>query len=394
MYCKLRVEVVQRGSRPGVRLKTIVKLTDMSHPKLRVINTEMDNLVSNLRGEVGEIISTWTMVRFLMAEERRRLTPDVAADMRNRDLAFISALRDKLHDEIVARLSELATAKIGRLTFYFAATKLNALGAEEDSFRRFTKRHRFEEKRNYDISHKELPEQWSEHKFISVPYRRLVEGVARASIVMKKIDRLVLGPSAPYLWREMRKKRYSVTNPLNVAYMLLPHLRLSNQVRANVVLQEMEEGRAEWSEMRTKINGTEATVYACKKWGAVWLGDRIMCLDEYPLQKLSEITFDMPANVAELPAAEPILEERDITAKYRVRAVSSERAVFEPVQRLHLLEKGAVTELCDISVNLNAKIRADFGEIKVGDVKDFNLRVKVLTGFEAEKSNAGPSVDA
>jgi hypothetical protein len=30
-------------------------------------------------------------------------------------------LRTKLADEIVARLSELAEAKIGQLTFYFAA---------------------------------------------------------------------------------------------------------------------------------------------------------------------------------------------------------------------------------------------------------------------------------
>src|SRR6267154_5280873 len=194
----------------------------MTHPKLRVINTELDNLVSNLRGEVGEIITTWTMLRFLIAEERRRLTGDVSVDMKNQDLAFISVLRSKMEDEIVARLSELAGEKVGRLTFFFAAAKLNALHSEENSFRRFIRSQRFEEKRNYDISHKELPEQWSEHKFISVPYRRLVEGVARASIVMKKIDRLVLGPSAPYLWRQMRKKRYSVTNPLNVAYMLLP----------------------------------------------------------------------------------------------------------------------------------------------------------------------------
>jgi hypothetical protein len=40
----------------------------MSDPRLRLIKTELDNLVSNL---LGEIITTWTMLRFLMAEERR-----------------------------------------------------------------------------------------------------------------------------------------------------------------------------------------------------------------------------------------------------------------------------------------------------------------------------------
>ena len=115
----------------------------MSDPRLRVIKTELDNLVSNLRGEVGEIITTWTMLRFLMAEERRLSSNDIAKDMRNQDLAFISTLRHKMHDEIVARLSEFANAKIGRLTFHFASAKLKALQTEEESFRRFVQRHRF-----------------------------------------------------------------------------------------------------------------------------------------------------------------------------------------------------------------------------------------------------------
>lgn len=365
----------------------------MSRPKLRVIKTDLDNLVSNLRGEVGEVITSWTMLRFLMAEERRRFTPDLVADMQNRDLAFISLLRGKLQDEIVARLSELASAKIGQLTFYFAAVKLNALTAEEEAFRNFIQRHKFEEKRNYDISHKALPEQWTDHKFICVPYRKLLQGVARASVLMKKIDRIVLGPSAPYLWQEARKKRYSVTNPPNVAYMLLPHYRLSNEVRAKIVIQEMGEGRAEWSVVSTKINGTEAAVYACKKWGAIWLGDGIMCLDEYPLQKLSEINFDMPSTVV-VPSAtgKPIVEDREITAKYRLREVSNEKAVFEPVQRIHLLEQGAATEVCDLSFNLDPRIRAGLGDIKVGDLKEFHLRVKVQTGVEAEERDLGSPV--
>ena len=33
----------------------------MSKPKLRVKNTQLDNLISNLRGEVGEIITSWVL---------------------------------------------------------------------------------------------------------------------------------------------------------------------------------------------------------------------------------------------------------------------------------------------------------------------------------------------
>ena len=38
----------------------------MSREKLRIHNTDLDNLVSNLRGEVGEIISSWGLMRDLL----------------------------------------------------------------------------------------------------------------------------------------------------------------------------------------------------------------------------------------------------------------------------------------------------------------------------------------
>ena len=133
----------------------------MSHPKLRVHNTQLDNLISNLRGEVGEIITSWVLLRHMMAKERDLSSEDIAKDMRNENLAFVSMLRTKLADEIVARLSELAEAKIGRLTFYFAAQKLKKLDAEVEAFNGFITREKFQQKRNYDISHKELPETWA-----------------------------------------------------------------------------------------------------------------------------------------------------------------------------------------------------------------------------------------
>jgi hypothetical protein len=99
----------------------------MSRKKLRITKTELDNLVSNLRGEVGEIIATWTMLRRLMASanalrsKHENLEQQLHEDLRNEDLKFLDALKNKLSDEIVARLSELSESRIGQLTFHFAA---------------------------------------------------------------------------------------------------------------------------------------------------------------------------------------------------------------------------------------------------------------------------------
>ena len=83
--------------------------------------------------------------------------------MANENLTLVSLLRNKLSDELVARLSELAEPKIGRLTFHFAAQKLGKLADDERAFRTFITREKFQQKRNQDISHKELPEQWAKH---------------------------------------------------------------------------------------------------------------------------------------------------------------------------------------------------------------------------------------
>ncbi|HEV2616370.1 MAG TPA: hypothetical protein VGU63_07150 [Candidatus Acidoferrales bacterium] len=363
----------------------------MSDPKLRAINTELDNLVSNLRGEVGEVITTWTILRFLIAQQRKLSSPNVAADMRNRDLVFISVLRTKMQDELIARLSELSKTKIGRLTFHFAAVKLKALQNETEAFRRFIQHHGFDEKRNYDLSHKELPERWSEHKYISIPYKTLLEGIARASVLMKKIDRKFLGPSAPYLWREIRKKRYSMTmNPPGSMYMILPLLNLSKETREKIIMQEMAETDDVWSEMETKVNGNEAKVLVCKKWGAILL-DRIVCLDAYPLQDISQITFGDQANLSQpFSEGKPVFEQKEITAKYQAAKFSGNDVVFVPIRRLHRVEDGRVTVLCDLTLRLDAKHKAHLGEMKVGDVREFHLTVQLLVGYATETRDQNP----
>jgi hypothetical protein len=260
----------------------------MSKQKLRVQNTQLDNLISNLRGEVGEVVTSWVLLRHMMARARELSSNDVAKDMANENLTFVQMLRNKLSDEIVARLSELAERKIGRLTFHFAAEKLGRLGAEERAFRGFITREKFQQKRNQDISHKELPEQWAKHGPIHIPYRTLLKAVGHALRLMKKIDRIVLGPSAKYVWREMRKKRYQLMAPASAAYMLVPYMNLSPEIRQKVILEEMAEGRNVWSDMPATINGEKVTVSACKDWGAFMLGGRMVVL---PTTRCKNWTF-------------------------------------------------------------------------------------------------------
>jgi hypothetical protein len=263
----------------------------MSNSKLRIHNTETDNLVSNLRGEVGEIISTWVMMRNFMVQANQLKTADYLKDLENPQLALLNTLIDKLEDEIISRLAELAEHKTGRLTFYFAHLKINALEKEVSDFTRFIRKNRFEEKRNYDISHKELPEKWTDHKSISIPYFIVLKGVASAFWLMKKIDEIYLGPRAKYLWLESRKRRYKPMYPAKVGYMILPHVWLSNEDRIKIIQEEMQEGREIWKDMPIKINGKDVVIKTYGEFGAIILGGRIVLLDS-PFVELTSI--DIP----------------------------------------------------------------------------------------------------
>ena len=355
----------------------------MSKQKLRVKNTQLDNLISNLRGEVGEVVTSWVLLRHMMASARELTSDDIAKDMANENLAFIHMLRNKLSDEIVSRLSELAEPKIGRLSFHFAAEKLGKLAPEVRAFRTFITRGKFQQKRNQDISHKELPEQWAKHGPIHIRYQTLRRAVGHALRLMKKIDRIVLGPSAKYVWPEMRKKRYQLMAPACATYMLVPHMNLSPEIRQRVILEEMADGRPVWSDMPATINGEEVTVSACKEWGAFMLGGRMVVLPHYPLQKL-DVQIPPPDSFAAAALEErgPITEAKTISATYRVtKTDGSERISFAPVQRVHRLDTGALTELVDIHFNMNHQLRRDFGDLKIGDEREFTLGVQVLTGF-------------
>src|ERR1700694_3583440 len=174
----------------------------MANEKLVLARPDTDNLMANLRGEVGEVITAWLLMRHFISAARRVQAGDLDKDLKDKNVQFGNLLADKLSDELVGRLSELADNKIGRLTFHFAVRKLQVFNGEAKAFTEYVVKTKIRDKRNRDVSHKELPGQRPDRKYLHIEYRVLLRAVALALRLMKRIDRHVLGPAAPFLWKE------------------------------------------------------------------------------------------------------------------------------------------------------------------------------------------------
>ena len=205
---------------------------------------------------------------------------------------MIIAVINKLEDEMIARLSELSEQKIGQLTFYFAQEKLEDFHNEVGQYRKFMQKNHFNEKRNQMISHKMLPEKWTDFKDIDVSSKLIGIGIGKAVGLMWKIDEKYLGPSAKYLWREALKKKDELVAINKVKYLLLPHLKLSVQVRKKIIVEEFKAGYPVWEKVTAKVNGVERDVIICKKWGALFMDkNSAFIMDDYPLINQDEINF-------------------------------------------------------------------------------------------------------
>src|SRR5438067_5899145 len=123
----------------------------MSREKRRMGSTPSDYLLSNLAGELSEIGTCWILMRQFIVSGNRLRSDDISKDLSNPDLTFVYVLNDKLEDDLVARLSELAEAKIGRLNFYFAAEKLGKFHDDVKLFSDYIARNGFRKKRNQSI---------------------------------------------------------------------------------------------------------------------------------------------------------------------------------------------------------------------------------------------------
>ena len=75
----------------------------MSRQKLRVANTETDNLLANLRGEIAEVVTDWILMRQFAVSGNRLGSGDAAKDIGNPDLAFVYLLKDKNLRTILSR---------------------------------------------------------------------------------------------------------------------------------------------------------------------------------------------------------------------------------------------------------------------------------------------------
>lgn len=189
----------------------------MGKNKLKIHNTQLDNLISNLRGEVGDIIITWKLLLKLKRNVGYLYTPDFEKDSSNPDIALLEILIDKLEDEIISRLSELSEQKIGQLTFYFAQRKLEGtidISQDVIDYKKFVDNEKIKDKRNQFISHKQLPETRTDFKEILISTRTIGKCLSLAVKLMVKIDKAILGPSAIYLWHEVLKKKYSTNSTI------------------------------------------------------------------------------------------------------------------------------------------------------------------------------------
>ena len=80
--------------------------------------------------------------------------------------------------------------------------------------------------------------------------------------------------------------------PASAAYMLVPHMNLSPEIRQRVIMEEMAEGRQVWSDMTATVNGqeTKRCLRAANGARSCWVA-RCIVLDQYPLQELKTSNF-------------------------------------------------------------------------------------------------------
>ncbi len=205
------------------RKKKRISLT-MSKSVLK--RTDVDNIITNLRGELGSIIEVWTLMREQYIVTNQLASDDLIETFRRPDFNKSYIIKKKLTDDIISRLSELSNKSYGKLNFYFATQKLGMLNLEFEEYRDFIVKHNFKARRDEFISHKKLPITWEAHKAAHrVPYLTILKAIAKALILMKKIDKIFLGENSNINWQKLRNHRYTYDIPARAKYMMMYYVK-------------------------------------------------------------------------------------------------------------------------------------------------------------------------
>ncbi len=263
----------------------------MSREKLRLHNTDLSYLVSSLRAEIWEIVGSLLTWRDFVIELNGYFNKGPIQIPPYK----LAKIHECLQNDVVSRLSELATKSLSKVCFHFCNEKLISCKIADFSddlktYRRITRK--FHDKRNFAISHKELPESPSgPRKDPIIKYRETMKVLTVAIRIMKKIDRIYLGLKANFLWHEVEKKRRK-GDLFFQAGRLLPFMRLNPTQRAAIVQDEAERGVLKIEQMVTCINGQEALISVNKEWGAIFTSPTtVLFLLQYPLIELKSVEF-------------------------------------------------------------------------------------------------------
>ena len=192
--------------------------------EFRIRDVDTRALVSDLRGEVGGLLSDLTMTRGFLVETLKYR--DTLGDESVECLCYLRCFW-AFTDRVVLGLVRLADKTTTRTCFWFLGKKTGWLGEEIKSYISSIKKSALYRRRQLKIGHKEFPSKYAE-----VTFPEVVKEVDRAVKLMEKIDFVMLGLESRYLWREMRKKRREDSFTAlqgEIAYKLLPYLRLSDE---------------------------------------------------------------------------------------------------------------------------------------------------------------------
>jgi len=76
----------------------------MANERVVLAGTDIGNLMGNLRGEVGEVITSWLLMRHFIGAGKRLESGDLGRDIQDKNIRFSHLMADKLSDELVGRL--------------------------------------------------------------------------------------------------------------------------------------------------------------------------------------------------------------------------------------------------------------------------------------------------